>query len=125
MKKIEQFNRVTLKDLREQLTTTLNDFGEQFGISIEVGGIRFEEHNATIKLTSTIAGQLNSKEQSLDHYTDYKVGDVIDYPSSTLSGKIIVKGYNPKARKYPLIIKNNGKSYKIRYSRTNPYSVIS
>ena len=124
MEKIKQFNRTNLRELREELNGALSDLAEQLGISIEIGNMRFSEHNVTIKLDANIQGQLKTTETNLERYTDYKVGDVIDMPNTRLSGKIVVKGYNPKARKYPLIVSNNGKSYKIRYNHSDPYSII-
>ena len=124
MKKIEQFNRANLLELREELNGALSDLAEQLGISIEIGNMRFSEHSVSIKLDANIQGQLKATETNLEQYTDYKVGDIIDLPNTRLSGKIIVEGYNSKASKYPLLVSNNGKSYKIKYNRSDPYSVI-
>jgi hypothetical protein len=124
MEKLEQFNSTNLRELREELNGALSDLAEQLGIVIEIGNMRFSEHSVSIKLDANIQGQLKTTETNLERYTDYKVGDVLDMPNTRLSGKIVVKGYNPKARKYPLIVSNNGKSYKIRYNHSDPYSIV-
>ena len=127
MKTITEFNPKTLPNLRATLNKALTDLGDQIGLSIAVGNMRYDAHSVTIKLEATLQGQPTAHERGLDQFTNYKVNDVIDVPNKILknSGNVVVKGFNPKARRYPLMVTSNGKWYNLVYNFGEPYPVIT
>src|SRR5690349_20817447 len=67
MSKITQFDRATVKALRDSLDTALKTIETQFGISVNVGSASFTPENVTFKVGLAVvgtSGQVMTREAS-------------------------------------------------------------
>lgn len=105
----------SLEILRDEVNNRLKDIEKDFGVSMKVGHISFQQLKATFRLDATIASVDVSK-------IDYeKYCSFFDIPKDSY-GKIFmsggksykIRGINVKARKFPIIAENlsDNKMYK-------------
>ena len=117
---IQQFDKKTLKALREDMNHVLKAIELQYGIKIEVGNARYSDNEVTFKTkcnTLNKQGTAITKEAQnwplyaeLNGVNQFKVGDRI-----TINGKVFtIEGWNTRAKKSPVMIKevSTNKSYK-------------
>lgn len=109
-----------IRKINAEIEKALKSVEKQFGVKIELGNSRYSSDNYATKLTvSTISEQGVVKSPLAKHYelykeahgfrSDLKVGD-----SFLFNGKsFVLKGYDNKKRKYPIIAEFNGKTYKL------------
>ena len=118
-------NRNTCVELREELDTLLLNWttNKAIGLSYEVGRINYDNVNMKVSIEFFIKEGKEEQDKEMANRwleaTDaqFRVGDEFSDPGGTY----VIKGYNPKARKFPVIIHNkeNGKDYKIDVHRIN------
>jgi len=125
-KKLKEFNKNNLQTLRKEFEEALNKVGWEYGIEVALGGFKYQSETFHFKVDVNVEGGKSQEELNLDMYTNYKKGDEINVLG--LNGSAIVKGFNTRNRKYPLIVENNGKSYKLVYSKfdeSKQYPLVS
>ena len=117
--KVQEFNKENLRQLREEMQAAIAKVEKSMGIKIHVGNISFSGNEANIKVKANVIGQagraITKEAQQFGKFAAYegienfKVGDQVQ-----INGQIlIIKGYNSRARKAPLILEGlNGKGYK-------------
>ena len=114
---VEQFNRASVKNLRNAMQADLAQLAKKWGIDIKCGDASFDDTSITIKVQASIIqdGQVLTPEaKAFNTYaplmglSGYKLGDrvIINGTTYTLSG------WNRKAPKYPVQISNGGKTYR-------------
>lgn len=119
-KKFKQFDNKNLDVLRDDLETTLTNYGNKVGLKFDLGRFTYSETNVTMKIESTIDGAKSNREKDLERFTHYKTNDPYTNRYGVIQEGTIVVGYESKNTKYPLIIKKpNGKSYKAEYINPN------
>ena len=115
-KKFKQFDNKNLDVLRDDLETTLTNYGNKVGLKFDFKGFRYSDTNVTITIESTIEGAKSNSEKDLERHTHYKTGDPYTNRYGVIQEGTIVVGYESKNTRYPLIVKkSNGKRYKVEY----------
>lgn len=113
--RIKEFNKNNLQALRTEFEEALNKVGWEYGIEVSLGGFKYQSDTFHFKVDVNVEGAKSQEEVNLDFYTHYKKGDEIKVIG--LNGSAIVKGFNTRKRKYPLMVENNGKTYGLVYSK--------
>ncbi len=104
--KIENFDRATLKTLRDAMQSALDAAGIE-GVTFEVGNMRFSPSEATIKIVAKTEG---ATDANLDLVA--RMAKLHGVASTERNGWALVE-YHPKKRKYPFIATNpEGKRWK-------------
>jgi len=117
---IKQFDKKTLKALREDMNQVLKAIELQYGIKVHVGNASFTDNEVTFKTkcnTVSEGGTVITKEAQnwplyaeLNGVGQFSIGDRI-----TLQGKVFeITGWNTRAKKSPVMIREVGtnKNYK-------------
>jgi hypothetical protein len=117
---IKQFDKKTLKALREDMNQVLKAIEIQYGIKVHVGNASFTDNEVTFKTKCNTVGEggtvITKEAQNWKLYAElngvgqFSVGDRI-----TIQGKVFeITGWNTRARKSPVMIKEVGtnKNYK-------------
>jgi hypothetical protein len=100
-----KFDRANLKNLRADLQAVLDAYAAKNGLEFELGGIRFSDAEATIKVTTKIKGALTRTDAALALEVQ-RLGLVMEK-----NGKRLVR-YDAKKYKFPFIYDVGGKLYK-------------
>ena len=128
--KVNQFDKPTIKAIREAMDNALAQVASEYGITINTGNARFSGNEVTFKVkANTVDGAtgtaITKEAQMFDIYKHnagighLNVGDTI-----TLQGKdFILKGYNTRARKSPINVEDSqGRGYKCSVSMLLMYN---
>lgn len=128
--KVTNFDKPTIKAIRQAMDSALAQVASEYGISINTGNARFSGNEVTFKVKANTVdgatGQTITKEaQMFDLYKNQEgighlnVGDTI-----TLQGKdFILRGYNTRARKSPINIEDRqGRGYKCSVQMLKMYN---
>ncbi len=115
-------DRNTCDQLRTALKELLAPI-ESTGLSVEVGNIKYSSVNMKVSMEFFVKEGKEEQDKEMANRwleaTDaqFRVGDEFSDPGGTY----VIKGYNSKARKFPVIIHNkeDGKDYKIDVHRVN------
>ena len=102
-----------IKSLRTAMESALSKVGEEFDIDISVLGITYGDDNFSCKIKGATKGAVSDEAKC---YLRMATGDMpMLNDRILLSGKKFkVVGWNSRARKYPVLIKDNtGQSFKI------------
>ena len=118
--KVQQFDKPTIKAIRQAMDQALAQVATQYGITINTGNARFTGNEVTFKVkANTVDGatgnaitkeaqtfELVKHQEGLGHLS---VGDTV-----TLQGKAFtLRGFNTRARKSPIQIEDaQGRGYK-------------
>ena len=127
--KVQQFDKPTIKAIRQAMDQALTEVANQYGITINTGNARFSGNEVTFKVKANTVGEggqaitkeaqtfeLVKGQHGLDHLN---VGDTV-----TLQGKeFILKGFNTRARKSPIQIEDlQGRGYKCSVQMLKMYN---
>ena len=127
--KVQQFDKPTIKAIRQAMDQALTEVANQYGITINTGNARFSGNEVTFKVKANTVGEggqaitkeaqtfeLVKGQHGLDHLS---VGDTV-----TLQGKeFILKGFNTRARKSPIQIEDlQGRGYKCSVQMLKMYN---
>lgn len=112
--------RNQVKKYRKELTALLNGYGEENGVQVSIGSIRFTENEFHTRLTLVEAGskedaQRIAFERDCAYYAH--IGLTPEHYGRTfvLDGrKAKVVGLKPKSPKYPLVVEIGKQKYKAR-----------
>ena len=127
--KVTNFDKPTIKAIRQAMDNALAQVADEYGITINTGNARFSGNEVTFKVkanTLDATGSANTKEaQMFDLYKHSEgighlnVGDTV-----TLQGQsFILKGYNTRARKSPIQIEDmQGRGYKCSVQMLKQYN---
>ena len=118
--KVQQFDKPTIKAIRQAMDQALAQVANQYGITINTGNARFTGNEVTFKVkANTVDGatgnaitkeaqtfELVKHQEGIGHLS---VGDTV-----TLQGKeFTLKGFNTRARKSPIQIEDaQGRGFK-------------
>lgn len=105
-----KFDRANLKTLRADLQSVLDTYAAKHGLEFDIGGIRFSEAEANIKLTAKVKGATTRTDLNLQRMiTAYNL--VMEK-----NGRKLVR-YDTRKPKYPFIYEENGKMFKTTADR--------
>ncbi len=121
---ISKFNSSNINQVSDEMMIALKEVGDKFGVKFGRKGIRYSEGDfrvtITVKVSNPEEGVL-TKEESQYNYeqllTRHNTNPLPELGSSFISGssgkKLTIVGWNTRARKYPIMLKDeNGKGYK-------------
>jgi len=115
---ITNFDKPTLRKLRDDLQAAVAAVASQHGININVGNARFDSTTVTFKLNCVTLGSdgVAQTKESKDLATWYPqyVGKSVTLRGrgKTLAGTVV--GYKSRGRKYPFLVEaSDGKTYKV------------
>lgn len=100
-----KFDRANLKTLRSDLQDVLDAYAAKHGIEFEIGGIRFSEAEATIKMTTKIKGAVTRTDENL-------LGMMRMYGLVQEKNGCKLVRYDARRHKFPFIYEKNGKLFK-------------
>ena len=110
---IENFDKPTLKTVREAIEASLDGLQEELGIQLKIGNISYGANKFTTKLT----GSLFSHDPLAEEWEKYASMFDLDvtwigkqFPSNGKTFTIV--GLDTKKRKYPVIASCGDKQYK-------------
>lgn len=113
------FNKTTLFQLRRELNEVLSKFGQESGLMLTIGNIRFAPDGSTMhtRLDAHVKGKMSTEAAQLGQTPSlvqilrlYEMGP--RFVSPTL-GEITLIDYRARSHKYPFIGKRkDGKMYK-------------
>lgn len=128
--KVQQFDKPTIKAIRQAMDQALAQVANQYGITINTGNARFSGNEVTFKVkANTVDGatgnaitkeaqtfELVKHQEGIGHLS---VGDTVD-----LQGKAFtLKGFNTRARKSPIQIEDQqGRGYKCSVQMLKMYN---
>lgn len=133
MFKAVEFTKSNLNDLRKDLDAVLSKYGKEVDVHLNVGNIRFNESEATIKLTATLpnaTGKFQTAEQKA--FDMFSKSDSISVTLNGLGtsrnlGTVKMIGYKTRNRKYPYIVEqvSTGSRYKLSTSSARSLTPIT
>ncbi|MCK9447309.1 hypothetical protein M0Q50_10700 [bacterium] len=108
-------DNTSLEILRDAVNNRLKDIEKDFGVSMKVGHISYQQLKATFRLDATIAS-VDVSRLDYEKYCSYFDMPKDSYGKTFISGGTNYKicGINVKARKFPIIAQNlkDNKMYK-------------
>ena len=127
--KVQQFTRVNIKGLRNEIDEALDQVAKKYGITISAGNCTFSGNEANFKLKlNTIGGNgtpITRESQMWDLYKNrtqcshLKVGDEIQLQGNTYT----LTGYNTRAKKAPIqFTDSSGRGYKCSIAMLDQYN---
>lgn len=130
MKKVTQFDKSSVKEIRVAMDAALAKVEKQYGIKISAGNARFSDDEVTFSVKANVidtGGNIKTKEAKawetirdavgLGHLS---VGDDIKVQDKFFA----LKGYNNRARKSPIEIEDhNSKGFKISIETLVKYNM--
>jgi hypothetical protein len=112
-KKIQSFDRQNLKEISIKIEEALTKIGDEYGIILSTGGIRFSGNEFTTKINGA---SLNSPKTTITTATIVNPLNNIEIGKTQfMSGRMrfTVVGYMSSRPKYPFVgINSNGTRYK-------------
>lgn len=122
---MEQFTKESLRDLRIDIETRLNEIGEKHVIKLSVGSMSYTSGKFTCRLTGLTGDRSASDDSpeakyafnvSIPWYQDtYEVReDMLGKEVELMGSRYVFIGLSPKSKKFPYIFKKteSGKLYK-------------
>jgi len=117
--KAVEFTKSNLTELRRDLDTLLSEYSKRSGVHFNVGNIRFDSNQATIKLSATLpsASGKTPEEEAFDMFAklDHIALKLGEAGSTRQLGDVKFVGYKSRNRKYPYIVEQikTGSRYKM------------
>ena len=120
MKKVTQFDKSSVKEIRVAMDAALAKVEKQYGIKISAGNARFSDDEVTFNVKANVVdagGTVKTKEAKAWETIRGALG--LDSLSAGDEVKVqdkfyTLKGYNSRARKSPINIEDSkGRAYKI------------
>ena len=127
--KVQQFTRVNIKGLRNEIDEALDQVAKKYGITISAGNCTFSGNEANFKLKLNTIGEggtvITRESQNWDFYKSrtncghLNIGDTIQLQGNSYT----LTGYNTRARKAPIQFKDSrGNGYKCSIAMLNQYN---
>ena len=105
-------NRKIVKELRDKLQSTLENFQDQSDFDVSVGNASFNDTEVTFKVNLRLKGAKTQSQKDLEDYAEMYKLDLTKI--AKLDGKdFSLSGYRRKARTKPFLIQDlkNGGEY--------------
>ena len=112
MKKIKQFDKKSVNELRKEMQVLFDAYGVKGNIALHAGNITYGEAECTIKVVAKIAGAMTRDQKAIAMFTDYAYGDLLSIRGFV--GKVKLVAYKTQSPKYPYIVETiDGKRFKL------------
>ena len=117
---IKNFDKQTLSTMRNELNALLKPFGDDHGITFNLGGIRFNAGSFGVKLEASIKNhtQSTNKSDALPFFMK-----LLGLQYDGVGGRKLI-GYNERAKAYPFQYTQGGKNYKCSDEQAKSYFLI-
>ena len=120
--KLTEFNKTNLKTMRAEIDAALATVAEKYGISMSIGGIRYDADGSNFhtKLEAAIIGDGGvtldgrAKDFQLNAHLFGLSADDLGRQFTSGSKSMTITGFNTRARKAPFLAKcrEDGKTYR-------------
>lgn len=126
-----EINKTTIQAFRNDFKTAVAQLEQQYGVRIELGNARYTSDHFTSKLTVSLVSSTGEVKSPLaENLEVYR--NIYNIPAEFTAGCkfshrgsiYTLKGIDTKKRKYPVIVEQNGKTYKVSASIFNVARVI-
>jgi len=121
---VKEFDKKTLKTLRQDIDSALKSVADKHGLSLMLGNIRFNEHSFTGKLEARVTENPGEPTMAADFKAlsmSYGIPASCLHRIVTLNGKRYkIVGLKPRNRKYPIICENVASGKRFKFS---PFSI--
>lgn len=101
-----KFDRSTIRAMSADMEKDLKAFAEKYGVVVEMGNCRFSQTEAKFSIkvaqVSNEGIALSNDMQLLKAMYPNAVG--VEFKTGPRSKNMILIGYNPRAKKYPLMV---------------------
>lgn len=122
---VQRFNKENVTMFRDELTEALASIEKKFGVTVNLGGIRYGDSKFSTRVTVSIGSADESAKREWDlncwrfNLKPEQFGSTfVHFPHGT---RYTVTGLKPKSRKYPILAQNaNGTTYKFPASVVSP-----
>tara|TARA_Y100000296_G_C5126376_1_gene233099 strand:- start:487 stop:921 length:435 start_codon:yes stop_codon:yes gene_type:complete len=118
----QTISRAYLREFRDRFEQTLNEFGEQEGLTLQAKAINYGDNTFNVKVEVTMAGDAEEAAEmqfkaalSKNPWLFEGISEE-DYGTtwkSAYGSNYRLVGLKPRATKYPLIVERDGKRYKL------------
>ena len=112
---MNQFNKVTLAQMRVELNNVLKAYGDIAGVDFSLGNITFAPSEFHVKLTSKIRGAKTMADSTLECFMSLN-----KLKKDGIGGRVLT-GYNSRAKTMPFMYTRGGKSFKCSVSVAKQY----
>ena len=105
-KTIKQFDKTTLNILRKELEESLNQIAKEQDLKIEIGGMKYSDHEVDVKLNILINGQM-TRTQELANVMNLDTTKIAKHSDKEL----VLIDYKPKSSVWEFVVQdvNTGK----------------
>ena len=121
-KKINGLNKGNIKDVRADLTQDLMELDKKYGMTFQMGNIRYQDDQMKFTLTAYVNSKHSNRNKLDVNKVEFTKNAILyglnaeDFGKEfTVAGKTyVICGLKPKARKYPILGTDyqTGKVYK-------------
>lgn len=129
--KVTEINKKTLNEINEEIQNAVSDVEKKFGVKIQLKNSRYSSQNYTTKIEVAIVedGEVKSKiATDFDRYKKVEnISEEFEVGTRFQLGKnfMVLKGYDTKKRKYPIIASDKDKTYKLSVQQLNRAQVVN
>jgi len=117
---INEITGQTINEINSEIEAALKDVEKKFGVKIQMKNSRYTSENYSTKMEVALVqgGEVKTKiATDFERYrevenipSDYEVGTRIRTANGTY---MVIKGYDTKKRKYPILTQDRDKNYKL------------
>jgi len=112
---MKNFTKANVKSMRVEIQKALDKIAKKHDIKIQLGNIRFDAGELRSKIICNIGTVDDVAVRNWEkHCLKYDFGTIHFGAKIDLNGEIFtIAGLNHRAKKYPIIIEKQGKTFKI------------
>lgn len=128
--KVTEINKKTLTEINDEIKSAVADVEKKFGVKIQLKNSRYSSENYTTKIEVAIVENGEVKSKIATDFDRYKKSENIpdEFEVGTrfaIGGTyMILKGYDTKKRKYPIIAENKDKKYKLSVNQLRMADIV-
>ena len=106
IQKIQSFDKLTLKILRDDLEEALGQLSKNHNLKIKVGSMGYRKHEVDVKINFLIEGQKSHTESVLEKFANAMELDLSRIVNRNGKAYSLID-YRPKARVWEFVVQDN------------------
>ena len=117
---IKQFDKTTLNILRKELKEVLNQIAKEQDLKIEIGGMKYSDHEVDVKLNILINGQMSRTQDQLKELANVMNLD-LSLVAKHSDKELVLIDYKPKSSVWEFVVQdvNTGKRLLMKRNDVN------